>query len=88
LNVDTLLSWCGIPRGGRARGEFRFDFYDQELCIRFECCVSDPGDSWLRLRYQIHDYWTGKPHDIDDLIIGAGKLAQPRCWSARSARWA
>ena len=68
LNVDKLLSRCGIRRGGRARGTYEFDFYDQNLRIDFECRIDGPGHSWLRLRYQIHDYWTGEPHDIDELI--------------------
>jgi hypothetical protein len=68
LNVDTLLSRCGIRRGGAARGKYSFDFYDQELSIDFECRINDPGESWLRLRYRICDYWTGEPHDIDELI--------------------
>jgi hypothetical protein len=68
LNVDTLLSRCGIRRGGAARGKFNFDFDDQDLWIDFECHINHPGESWLRLRYQICDYWTGEPHDIDELI--------------------
>jgi hypothetical protein len=68
LNVDKLLSRCGIQRGGAARGKYNFHFDDQDLWIDFECRISDPGNSWLRLRYQIYDYWTGEPHDINELI--------------------
>ena len=68
LNVDKLLSRCGIRRGGHVRGTYEFDFSDQDLRIDFECRIDDPGHSWLRLRYQIYDYWTGEPHNIDDLI--------------------
>jgi hypothetical protein len=68
LNIDTLLRRCGIQRGGTARGMYHFDFYDQELSIDFVIHIGDPGDSWLRLRYRICDYWTGEPHDIDELI--------------------
>jgi hypothetical protein len=68
LNVDKLLSRCGIGRGGAARGKYNFDFDDQDLWIDFECHINHPGESWLRLQYQICDYWTGEPHDIDELI--------------------
>jgi hypothetical protein len=68
LNVDTLLGQCGIRRGGSVKGTYVFDFYDQELSIDFECHVGNPRASWLRLRYQICEYWTGEPHDIDELI--------------------
>jgi hypothetical protein len=68
LNVDTLVSRCGIQCGGAARGEFNLHFHDQDLRIDFECQISVSGDSWLRLRYRIYDYWTGDPHDIDELI--------------------
>jgi hypothetical protein len=68
LNVDKLLGRCGIQRGGHVRGTFDFVLYDQDIHIEFECRISDPGDSWLRLRYDIDDYWTGEPHKIDELI--------------------
>jgi hypothetical protein len=43
--------------------------YDDELAtIQFESSATDPGGSWLRLRYAIRDYWTGKKHEIDDKI--------------------
>jgi hypothetical protein len=68
LNIDTLLRRCRIRRGGTARGTYHFDFYDQELSVDFECHIGNPGASWLRLQYRICDYWTGEPHEIDDLI--------------------
>jgi hypothetical protein len=29
----------------------------------------DPGDSWLRLQYVVHDYWSGEACEIDDKIF-------------------
>jgi hypothetical protein len=68
LNIDTLLRRSRIRRGGTARGTYHFNFYDQELSIDFVFHIGDAGDSWLRLRYRICDYWTGEPHEIDELI--------------------
>jgi hypothetical protein len=66
--IDMLLSRCGIRRGGHVWGKYNFHFDDQDLWIEFQCDINHPGESWLRLMYQICDYWTGEPHDIDELI--------------------
>jgi hypothetical protein len=76
--IDMLLSRCGIRRGGHVWGKYNFHFDDQDLWIEFECHINHPGESWLRLRYQICDYWTGEPHDIDELILSRGHASPVR----------
>ena len=56
-------------------GKYNFDFDDQDLWIDFECHINHPGESWLRLRYQICDSWTGETHDIDELIYLVARRA-------------
>jgi hypothetical protein len=60
---------------------FRLD--DDELAIEFESSAGDPGDSWLRLRYAIRDYWTGEQHQIDDKIY----LTASRPWFGGQRWW-
>jgi hypothetical protein len=69
LDVDAIMRWGVIRPGAHLQGEVTLHFYDGELAINFESCVGDPCDSWLRLQYTIHDYWTGAPHQIDDKIV-------------------
>jgi len=68
LNIDRLTHLGILRSGSHVSGKMSFDFYDQELEIQFESRVADPWDSWLRLKYVIHDYWTGEPYEIDDQI--------------------
>ena len=59
LDIDAMIRWGGIEPGAHVRGEMTFDFYDDQIAIKFESRVGDPWDSWLRLQYVIHDYWSG-----------------------------
>jgi hypothetical protein len=64
-----MMRWGCIRPGAHLQGEMTLHFYDDELAIKFESRVGDPWDSWLRLQYTIHDYWTGDPYEIDDKIF-------------------
>ncbi len=57
-----------IRAGSHLAGEMRFNFYDDQIDLKFESRVGDPGDSWLRLRYSTSDYWTGEEFEVDDKI--------------------
>ena len=59
----------GIRAGSHLGGEMRFNFCDNEIDVKFESRVGDPGDSWLRLQYVVHDYWSGEACEIDDKIF-------------------
>jgi hypothetical protein len=68
LDIDDIMRWGGIRAGSHLAGEMRFNFYDDEIDLKFESRVDDPSDSWLRLRYSISDYWTGEEFEVDDKI--------------------
>jgi hypothetical protein len=69
LDIDAMMRWGGIRPGVHLAGEMGFNFYDDQLEIKFESRVGDPWDSWLRLQYVIHDYWSGEPCEIDDKVF-------------------
>jgi hypothetical protein len=69
LDIDTMMRWGGIRPGVHLAGEMGFNFYDDRLEIKFEFRVGDPWDSWLRLQYVIHDYWSGEPYEIDEKVF-------------------
>jgi len=69
LDIDDMMRWGGIRAGSHLGGEMRFNFYDDEIDVKFESRVGDPGDSWLRLQYVVHDYWSGEGCEIDDKIF-------------------
>jgi hypothetical protein len=81
LDVDTMMRWGCIRPGAHLEGELTLNFYDEELVIKFESRVGNPWESWLRLQYTIHDYWTGDPHQIDDKIVLA--TTRPRFGGVR-----
>ena len=62
------MQWGGIRAFARLAGEMRFNFYGDQIEVKFESWVSDPWNSWLRLRYSMTEYWTGEEIDIDDQI--------------------
>jgi hypothetical protein len=66
LDIGSMMRWGVIRPGAHLKGEMALQFYDDELAIKFESRVRDPWDSWLRLQYEIYDYWTGDLHHIDD----------------------
>jgi hypothetical protein len=69
LDIDDMMRWGGIRVGSHLGGEMRFNFYDDEIDVKFESRLGDPGDSWLRLQYVVHDYWSGEACEIDDKIF-------------------
>jgi hypothetical protein len=68
LDIDRMIAWGAIRPGDHLAGEMTYNFYEEEIAIKFESLVGDPWDSWLRLKYRIHDYWSGEPYEIDDKI--------------------
>jgi hypothetical protein len=69
LDIDDMMQWGGIRPGVHLAGGMGFNFYDDQLEIKFESRMGDPWDSWLRLQYVIHDYWSGDPCEIDDKVF-------------------
>ena len=59
----------GIRAFARLAGEMRFNFYGDQIEVKFESRVGEPWESWLRLKYAMADYWTGEEVEIDDKIF-------------------
>src|SRR4030095_2434215 len=45
----------------RLAGARRFNFYRDQMEVKFESRVGEPWESWLRLKYAMADYWSGEP---------------------------
>jgi hypothetical protein len=66
------LAWlCAGERSAFARlaGGMQFNFYGDQIEVKFESRVGEPWESWLRLKYAMADYWTGEEVEIDDKIF-------------------
>jgi hypothetical protein len=68
LDIDDMMQWRGIRAFARLAGEMRFNFYGDDIDVKFESHAGDPWNSWLRLRYSMTEYWTGEEIEIDDQI--------------------
>src|SRR5262245_42380521 len=68
LDIDDMMRWGRIRAGSHLAGEMRFNFYDDQIDLKFESRVGDPWDSWLRLRYSMTDYCSGEELKIDDKV--------------------
>jgi hypothetical protein len=74
LDIDDMMQWGGIRpfarlAGEMLAGEMRFNFYGDDIDVKFESHAGDPWESWLRLKYAMADYWTGEKVEIDDKIF-------------------
>jgi hypothetical protein len=63
-----MMQWGGIRAFARLAGGMRFNFYGDQIEVKFESWLSDPWNSWLRLRYSMTEYGTGEELEIDDQI--------------------
>jgi hypothetical protein len=68
LDIDDMMQWGGIRALARLAGEMRFNFYGDQIEVKFESRMCDPWNSWLRLRYSMTEYSTGEELEIDDQI--------------------
>ena len=69
LDIDDMMQWGGIRAFARLAGGIRFNFYGDQIEVKFESRVGDPWESCLRLKYAMADYWTGEKVEIDDKIF-------------------
>jgi hypothetical protein len=67
LDIDSMMRWGAIQPGSHLAGEMSFNFYDDQIDLKFESFAGD-RDSWLRLRYSMADFWSGEELEIDDKI--------------------
>jgi hypothetical protein len=70
-----MMQWGGIRAFARLAGEMRFNFYGDQIEVKFDSRVGEPWESWLRLKYAMADHWTGEEVEIDDKIFLATTLA-------------
>jgi hypothetical protein len=62
------MRWGAIQPGCHVTGEMSLNFYDDQIDVKFESRAGSVGGGWLRLRYQMTDYWSGREVEIDDKI--------------------
>jgi hypothetical protein len=74
LDIDDMMQWGGIRAFARLAGEMRFNFYGDQIEVKFESRVGEPWESWLRLKYAMADCRTGEEVEIDDKIFLATTL--------------
>jgi hypothetical protein len=68
LDIDRMMRRGAIQPGAHLGGQMQFNFDDDRIDVKFESRAGDPCNSWLRLQYVIHDYWSAEPYEIDDKI--------------------
>jgi hypothetical protein len=68
LDIDWLKAKGSIRPHARVGSLVKFSGYHYDLDVDCETCVGGPGPSWVRLRYDITDYWTDEELKIDDKI--------------------
>jgi hypothetical protein len=68
LDIDSMLRWRAIRPGFHITGEMTLNLYDDKIDVKFESNVGKAGDGWLRLRYEMTDYWSCEELEIEDKI--------------------
>jgi hypothetical protein len=68
LDIDSMMRQGAIQAGCHVTGEMHLNFYDDQIDLTFESRAGYVGDGWLRLRYQMTDYWSGQEVEIDDKV--------------------
>ena len=69
LDIDALRRDGMIRFGVRAGCVIRFSGPYDDLEVECETHIGGPWDDWVRLKYEMTDYWTGEPLAIDDKIF-------------------
>lgn len=83
LDIDALVRAEVIRSRTRVTGEMTFQFYGDDLRISFETSVVNRWNNWIRLQYEMFDYWTGERRDIDDkvyLVASQPRFGGQRWW--------
>jgi hypothetical protein len=69
IDIDALRRDGMIRFGIRAGCVIRFSGPYDDLEVECETHIGGPWDDWVRLKYEMTDYWTGEPLAIDDKIF-------------------
>ena len=68
LDIDWMMGWGGIQPGDHVTGEMPLRLYYDQIDVKFESDTRNGRHGWLRLRYQMTDYWSGEEMEIDDKV--------------------
>jgi hypothetical protein len=69
VEIDALRRDGLIRPGVRGGCVIRFSGPYRDLDVECETHIGDPWNDWVRLKYEMTDYWTGEPLAIDDKIF-------------------
>jgi hypothetical protein len=69
IDIDALRRDGLIRLGVRGGCVIRFSHPYRDLDVECETHIGGPWDDWVRLKYEMTDYWTGEPLAIDDKIF-------------------
>jgi hypothetical protein len=69
IDIDALRSHRLIRLGGRGGWVIRFSGPYHDLDVECETQIDGPWNGWVRLKYEMTDYWTGEPLEIEDKIF-------------------
>jgi hypothetical protein len=64
--------------------------FEMPWLAAFECetHIDGPWNDWVRLKYEMTDYWTGQPLEIDDKIFACRGLKDERPKPTQAAKLA
>ena len=68
IDIDALRRDGLIRLGARAGCVIRFSHPYRDLDVECETHIGGPWNDWVRLKYEMRDYWTGEPLKIDDKV--------------------
>ncbi len=68
ISIDRLIR-RRIMRQGVHGCTMHFSNYYDDLDVECIVRVGEPWDSWMWLRYEMTDYWTGEECKIDDKVF-------------------
>src|SRR5215813_13729567 len=85
IDIDALRRDGLIRLGVRAGCVIRFSHPCRDLDVECETHIDGPWNDWVRLKYEMTDYWTGEPLAIDDKIFPVTSRP-PFRWAAMVVR--
>jgi hypothetical protein len=68
IDIDALRRDGLIRLGARGGCVIRFSGPYHHLDVECETHIGGPWNGWVRLKYEMTDYWTGEPLKIDDEV--------------------
>jgi hypothetical protein len=68
IDIDALRRDDLIRLGVRGGCVIRFSHPYRDLEVECETHIGGPWNDWVRLKYEMIDYWTGEPLKIDDKV--------------------